>query len=292
MESSPSLDRAVTEIAEAAARAAGEAAPLERGEFVHTGSSSIVLLLGSVAVRVGRNKAAGHRILRAQHLVDALPELPFSVPRSVGRPLTEQGLTAVATMRLPGAPHRAGSGDPDVLRALLEAVAGIDVNPLRELLAHPRDFLGGDGWEQRLCDEVVPLFPQRWCEDAQHRAEALIALEHAGADGDEGRPVMRHGDLAGSNVLWEGGRVTGVLDWDLAALDDPAEDVASLAWWHGWELLPQLTDAPTARRAEVFRRSFPVQSVAFAHLHERDPARLAQSVGRSVQVLEREAAGS
>jgi aminoglycoside phosphotransferase (APT) family kinase protein len=80
---------------------------------------------------------------------------------------------------------------------------------------------------------------------------------------------FNHGDLAGSNVLWSHGRVAGVLDWDLAAWDDPAEDVAALASWHGWALLPLIADPGTAARAAVFRRSFPLQIIAFAIINDR-----------------------
>lgn len=283
-----SVSPEVRALAEAAARSAGETAPLERGDWIHLGSSSLVLLLGEVAVRVGRNEAAGKRILRAQRLVDSLESLPFDLPRSVASPLAESGRVAVATERIHGQPHPSGSGDPAPLRELLDAVVSIDVSRAADHLAHPRDFLGGDGWSERLRTEVVELFPVRWRAHARRRAEALIALEQS--PGRTG--AFRHGDLAGSNVLWRGGRVAGVLDWDLAALDDPAEDAAALLWWHDWRLLGQVVDPETAARAEIIRASFPIQSVAFAHLHSATPDALAAAIERSTGVLAREAGAS
>ncbi|MCM3509220.1 phosphotransferase [Rothia sp. P100] len=61
--------------------------------------------------------------------------------------------------------------------------------------------------------------------------------------------------------------MTAILDWDLASVSDPAVDVASLANWHGWQLLPQLANPELADRAEILRRSHPLQAVAFAYLH-------------------------
>lgn len=53
----------------------------------------------------------------------------------------------------------------------------------------------------------------------------------------------------------------------MASIADPADDVASLANWHGWHLLPQLAKPQLAGRAEILRRSHPLQAVAFAYLH-------------------------
>ena len=45
------------------------------------------------------------------------------------------------------------------------------------------------------------------------------------------QPVLRHGDLGASNILFdpETNSVSGILDWSSVALGDPAMDVASLA---------------------------------------------------------------
>ena len=39
-----------------------------------------------------------------------------------------------------------------------------------------------------------------------------------------------HGDPAQQNVLWNGGRIVGVLDWEWARLDWPALELANAAW--------------------------------------------------------------
>ena len=57
--------------------------------------------------------------------------------------------------------------------------------------------------------------------------------------------VLNHGDLAGTSVLWSGGAVVGVLDWDLASRDNPAGGIASLADWQGWQAASHLAYKPT-----------------------------------------------
>jgi aminoglycoside phosphotransferase (APT) family kinase protein len=41
-----------------------------------------------------------------------------------------------------------------------------------------------------------------------------------------GAPALLHGDFWPGNLLWEEGRLTAILDWEDAALGDPASDVA------------------------------------------------------------------
>ncbi|WP_226019176.1 phosphotransferase family protein [Novosphingobium sp. FKTRR1] len=57
-----------------------------------------------------------------------------------------------------------------------------------------------------------------------------IALEwlvrHVPADC--GPPVVLHGDAGPGNFLFEGGRVTALIDWELTHLGDPAEDLAQI----------------------------------------------------------------
>jgi aminoglycoside phosphotransferase (APT) family kinase protein len=74
--------------------------------------------------------------------------------------------------------------------------------------------------------------------------------------------VIAHGDYRLDNViLWPGGQVAGVVDWELCTLGDPLADLATLqVYWadpdEGWSVLP---GAPTAvkgfmRRDEIAQR--------------------------------------
>jgi aminoglycoside phosphotransferase (APT) family kinase protein len=51
-----------------------------------------------------------------------------------------------------------------------------------------------------------------------------------------GRPVWVHGDLHGANILVRGGMVTGVIDFGLVSIGDPACDLAP-----AWTFLPAIS---------------------------------------------------
>ncbi|CAM3736618.1 phosphotransferase family protein [Occultella aeris] len=259
-------------------RAAGEATHPPDPTWIEFGSSTLVVLAGRTALRVARQPSVAAELNRAQALVDALPALPFAVPETTGEPVTIDGYQAIPTLRVEGEPHPPHAGDLEPLRDLLEAVHSLDASPLRPHLAQPRSFMGGADWEPVLRDRVVPLLSPNLQGEARRRIDALAGLE-------PGEVVVNHGDLAGSNVLWHHGRVSGVLDWDLTALDDPAEDLASLASWHGWALAHELADAATVARADVFRRSVGLQQIAFTLLQDRPADELARVVARAEQRL-------
>ena len=236
---------------------AGTDAPPDpvRWQLEESGSSHRVVLAGArVAVRVSRHAEAADLLTRRTALVDALPDLPFALPRSVGPVVGTGSLRAVATRRVPGhtSPHRV---DPAALATVLNALAAVDPAPLAELLTAPLAYGGGPDWWDLQQAEVLPRLPAH-VRPAAERAVAALA------DRDPGPRQLVHGDLAGGNLRWESGRVVGVIDWDLATAYDPALDLACLAEWHGWDTVGQLADAATVRRARVQQACFALHTVA------------------------------
>ena len=227
---------------------------------------------------MAREPQAAVEVQRSQCLVDRLPDLLFGLPVSVGAAVEYAGVVAIPTRRITGSPHPPGSGDPTALRDLLDQIHAIDPGPLTPHLATPRVVYGGPRWLDVLTTEVVPRLPSAARDEARCRIDALAALPSS-------RRVVNHGDLAGSNILWDCGRVVGVIDWDLTSHDDPAEDVASLATWHGWHLVGELADADTVTRAEAFRGCFPLQVIAFAILRERPADEIAHTIERALERL-------
>lgn len=74
---------------------------------------------------------------------------------------------------------------------------------------------------------------EEWLAIAEReRAPALIReiLADAAADPppDTGPPTCVHGDPNLTNVLWDGPRATGLLDWELSGIGEPFSDIAFL----------------------------------------------------------------
>ncbi|WP_237212242.1 phosphotransferase [Rothia nasimurium] len=238
-----------------------------------------------MAIRIARDSDTARTHIKKQQLVDALPEFSFALPRSAGPAIEQDGIVAVPTIRLRGKPHPAGSGDPKVLAALLDEIQATPVEPFSRLLAERHAFCGGPQWLDIMASQVLPLFSPAAQKIAQQILDQLSSYESDISSVDF---VLSHGDLAGSNMLFEGSKVVGVLDWDLAALDDPAVDVACLAAWHGSQIIQQIAgDSPLAARAHLLRASDPLQIVAFDLLHGRSHRTLSQTVAKAEQGLHR-----
>ena len=175
----------------------------------------------------------------AQQLVDSIPDsIGFLLPWSVGPVVELDGFSAVATRLIPGRPCPAGEGDPGQLRNLLNSVSSIATEPLEGLLTEPLAFCGGSDWYRIQCEEVLPRLDREVRGRAADAVSALANLEPV-------REVFAHGDLGGHNVFWEGNRIVGVLDWDLASRSDRSTDLACIGVWNGWDKLPLIAGAAT-----------------------------------------------
>jgi len=200
-------------------------------------------------LRISQNARAAQ--VEAEHrLLIALDRagLPFRVPVPVGTPA---GATTVETNAgpaalfgyLPGAaPDR---GDLGHLRLAGQALAELDA-----ALARLPATLAPVDWRKPL-DQVHPAVPclddlvdelERACPDhpgARWLASSVPAAEAAYRRFCDTLPVqLVHGDYALSNVLIEDGRVSAVLDFEIAGLDLRANDLtAGLLQWAGdwWE---------------------------------------------------------
>lgn len=264
-------DRSRTDALVAAAlRAAGQAVAPAEWQRIEHGSANLVVLAGGAAVRVGRTASTAAESLRAQALVDVLPDLPFAVPRSLADPVRDGDMVAIAQRRLDGIPHPSGHGDADVLRGVLDALAAVPVGAHRAHLAPPHAFMGGEAWHPVMVEQAIPLLAPDVRVRARRAADALAALEAV-------PEVLVHGDLAGSNLLWSDGVVTGVIDWDLASAGDPAIDVAALAVWHGWDVIERVRPPEVVHRARIIAATHPLQIVCFSIVQGRPEAEVARA---------------
>jgi aminoglycoside phosphotransferase (APT) family kinase protein len=119
--------------------------------------------------------------------------------------------SAVAFLKLDGPAGRAAT------EALAKAIAGV----------HVFDWAAADLKARSPLDEIL-LWESRFLA---HRLEPLPALAHLFRWLKAHLPTptrlsLIHGDLRPGNFLFEGGKVNALLDWEMAHIGDPAEDIA------------------------------------------------------------------
>ena len=104
------------------------------------------------------------------------------------------------------------------LHNLSPAALGLDL-PIINALAESRQFY------EEVYEHLLPLM----------RAEARTAVtKHfeayfGNARLHEYEPALIHGDFGGSNLLFDRDRITGIIDFSFAGLDDPARDIAAIS---------------------------------------------------------------
>ena len=92
-----------------------------------------------------------------------------------------------------------------------------------------------------------------------HRADGVVpetaireALQASWPPPRVSEPVVLHGDYWPGNVLWRGGRLVGVIDWEEAAFGDPMADLANIrleiTWHFGNAAMDMLTAEYLTRR--------------------------------------------
>lgn len=234
------------------------------GAAVHHGAFHLVLVPDAGPVlRATLGSSGLDRSLREARVLRRIAALglAYAVPDVVAGPTGIEGAGVVLIERLPGE----AAEDPSVLDAgLLDDYAAVqadlgsvDVDGLD--LPGPREWCGGERWPELVAEVLVPLLGEAGAA-AQARVAAVIEAE----DGVDAR--LCHGDLGPHNLLREGGRVTGLIDWDHACLGDPAIDLAPLVGFHGADAVAGLADADTLARARVHRATLSLQVAAAAHL--------------------------
>jgi aminoglycoside phosphotransferase (APT) family kinase protein len=235
-------------------------APLGSARLAGQGNMHhVVLFPGVAAVRISKRPDAAAELPRRVAVLRAVAAagLPFTVPEPLTSVATFGERAAVAISWIDGESLPEGSGDPAAFGLLLAALREFEVSPeLKAVLRTPRRYADGLGWADILNDEVIPRLPAKWRDGVRQRLDTLLALEEVPAR-------LVHGDLGGSNVHFgEDGKLTGVLDWDMAILSDPAIDAALVATWHGWDVLRAAVDKDTYRRAWAWN-----DAIEVGHLH-------------------------
>jgi aminoglycoside phosphotransferase (APT) family kinase protein len=183
-------------------------------------------------VRAPRTTAAGARLAQEARLLEVLrtrgAALPFNVPEVAGTATLPEGGTALICTVVAGVPVDPSDLVPGapLTSSLAKVIAALHDMPSSSFEDAGTPVYGVEEYRQRRVAEVdraaasgnIPgALMERWEK----------AFDEAGAWRFSPCPV--HGDLAPENVLAEGSRVSGLLDWSEARVADPADDLAWLA---------------------------------------------------------------
>ena len=197
---------------------------------VDVGFGSTVVESGSgFIVRVARTRdaARGHAV-EAAVLPALAPLLPLPVPVPVLRcpPGPQLPFGAIGYRRLPGQPCRPGTATGKTagdLGAFLAALHRVDARRMPGLPGPDDVWLR---WS-RLRQDTDTLLRSRLTAGERQRLARWWDRFLADPGLRHYQPAVRHGDLWYGNLLVRpGGALSAVLDWELVALADPAQDLA------------------------------------------------------------------
>ena len=178
-----------------------------------------VLVLPDVVARLTRDPFSGERTPLIGRVLDRLSRLipsglvPHPLDVRLGNPWV-----GLLTTTLPGS-HRRDIPPLLALPALVELLDAFERVSLDQAgeLPGPWDWCGGVQFPELVRQQLAPRLPGAVASAATRLVENLLALK-------EPDLVLVHGDFGPGNVLWEGNRVTGLIDWDHTCHGDRAID--------------------------------------------------------------------
>lgn len=182
---------------------------------------------------------------RASTEAAALQALEGSVvvaPKLLGTGRTKDRGWVVVSTRVPGRPG-VRPDDPDWVDSLAAALRSVHATPRRGRGLETDPGSARRWLERPPSYELGPSARLLWPEIARRREEL---------DGDH---VLVHGDFHAGNVHWARGRVSGVIDWEMARWGPPAADIAycyvDLCLAAGSRTAQHFLDAYVGRTADV-----------------------------------------
>ncbi len=225
--------------------------------------------VAEVFLRYGPPRPPGiepYTVHREAQVYRAIAESGVKAPRLIAE---HPRLQAVLTDRASGIAEFRRLSDPTVK----QAIACELMDNLARL--HRTDVTGvaldGGGRGDRIADHVrAELGTWRAMHEETGRPDALIELafrwlEDTMPDPD-GAVVLVHGDAGPGNFLFEHGHLTALIDWELAHLGDPMEDLAWVSMRCVMEPVPdfaaslrdyeRFSGAPVDRARILYHRVF------------------------------------
>lgn len=172
--------------------------------------------------------AEPYTVRREAQVYAAIAGAPVRAPRLLA---THPRFDAVLTERARGIAEFRRLGDADAKQAiacdLMESLAALHAMDASGIV------LDGGGHGARIADHVrAELAIWRAMYDETERRDPLLDFAFAWLEASmpdpDGAVALVHGDAGPGNFLFENGRLTALIDWELAHLGDPMED---LAWF-------------------------------------------------------------
>ncbi len=235
-----------------------------RGAEIFHGAFHEVVVARHAVARVAQGNGHQQRVDREARVLGIVAQaaLPIAVPSPLSGPVSRSGrsgllTTVIAGQQLGTAPWpEARDGFSRVLKALRQVPA----ERLAGDLPPPRSWCGGTFWPQIVHRRLRQHLPAAAATRAAAVVRDVIDAEQLAA------PGLVHGDLGLHNVLWDAGRLIGVIDLDHACWGDPAMDVAPLVGTFTAQRVAELVDALVLDRATLHRASLSLQVAAAAEL--------------------------
>ena len=196
----------------------------------------------------------------AQRYWNAISGIPVTAPVLIPRPVLLDaegkllGLPCMVMTRLHGTPLARPVNEEswiDQLAGAMAAIHGVDVTSLPA--DYRRNPMPADLMDARLTRWPPRILEDLWREVAEALREAAPGVISNGV-------VLTHHDFWFGNTLWSGERLTGIIDWDGALIDDPAFDVG---YARGDMQLVLAGDAPDQLLARYEARRGPLHAVPF-----------------------------
>ncbi len=164
------------------------------------------------------------------------PVLPLPVPRPIfdSGPAAELGKVFMGYRLIPGQPLEVETlevlENEDLLQILAQQLAGFltALHPLAPAMAGlDLPVMDMPAWSRTFFEEVRKNLFSYMRDDACQAVADTFETYFDKDDLHRYQPCLVHGDFGGSNILFDGRGISGVLDFAGACISDPALDIAS-----------------------------------------------------------------
>lgn len=243
-------------------------------------NNTVFIVNGNLVFRFPRYHAGIDDLVREVGVLRALQgHTPIPIPDPIYATLSPRvvGQVFMGYERLPGVPlsqvpAAALDAEADVRSLALQLgaflaslhdvpLASVGVNDVSEATIYHR----WDDISRRIASQLFPLMRLDARQQVRDHFERFLNDPRTRSL----RPVLTHGDVGGSNILYDptARQVTGVIDFGSVAADDAAVDLAAASTIHPnlLELIPDAYPAATDMLARVafYRGTFALQEALF-----------------------------